>query len=187
MSLLPSVLSRPMLDAYVDARTPSGSAGAGQTAGMQLLQAELSAGVPATIGLDAAHSLVLAVPLGVAGIVLSADPLAVVVDTSAPIAAASLRRDLDAAWPRLTLVSDGRIAETAPVVAGLPVRFSGGARAAVEVVVDRLVLTAGSLRSPGRFGSQIVLRWRDLSLAADAGPPASAGDPAVSRLTASRG
>jgi hypothetical protein len=203
MSLLPSVISRPMVDAYTDALTkpvlttterpgptgptePTGSS-TGSSTGQQLLQLDLSAGIPATIGLDGTLSLVLAVPLGVAGVLLAADPLMVVFDTGASdLSDPAAGRELDSAWPRLTLVSGGRIADTAPVTVGVPVRFRDGAGAVVEVVVDRLVLTAGSLRSPGRFGSQIALRWRDLRLAADVGPPASTGDPAVTLLANSR-
>jgi hypothetical protein len=89
-------------------------------------------------------------------------------------------------WPRLTLVVSGAIGETVPVVLGVPFRLAGppgsapppGA-AVVEVTVDRLVITAGTLRSPGRFGSLLSLRWRDLTPAPDEGPLSPVGDPGI--------
>jgi hypothetical protein len=93
-----------------------------------------------------------------------------------------VRRDPAVPGPRLTLVDGGTIAGTMAVVPGVPQRLGLGSAAAVEVVVDRLVLTAGSLRSPGSYGSRITLRWRDLRTAPDAGPPPATGDPALAQL-----
>ena len=70
---LPALLGRPALDA------PDPGAQAGIP-----LQIDLTAGVPAVIALDADRRLVLAVPLGVATAVLTADPTAVVLDTADP-------------------------------------------------------------------------------------------------------
>ena len=47
------------------------------------------------------------------------------------------------------------------------------------MVVDRLVLTAATLRRPAASGSRIVLRWRDLLVADDLGPAPTPGDPAL--------
>ncbi|MEV7041725.1 hypothetical protein [Amycolatopsis sp. NPDC051061] len=166
---LPALISRP-LQAVVpppaDPRT-------------QVVRQELTAGLPARIDLDAARGFVLAVPLGVARAVLAADPSAVVFSTAEP-GDSTVFRDDGAAWPRLTLVVTGAIGTTVPVVAGVPVRLAGSTGpAAVEVTVEELVLTAGTLRSPGRFGSRLSLRWRDLALGADDGPPHPLGDPGV--------
>jgi hypothetical protein len=154
----------------------------------RVVRLELSAGLPVRIDLDPALGLVLAVPLGVAGAVIAADPSAVVFDTGSDTGTgtAAAPRDCGAAWPRLSLVVNGGIGETVPVVLGVPFRVAGPAGAAappgpaaVEVIVDELVLAAGSLRGPGRFGSRLSLRWRDLTLAPDAGPPPPLGDAGI--------
>lgn len=161
---LPALVSRPLLDDV--------PAAADQPAGVPL-QLDLTAGIPARIDLDGARGLVLAVPLGVVGPVLACDPLAAVFDTLDP--------DPAAVRPRLTLLDDGAIADTAAVVAGVPLRLGHGTAGVVEVVVERLRLTAGSLRSPGDYGSRLVLRWRDLRAAPATGPPTATGDPAIPR------
>jgi hypothetical protein len=138
-----------------------------------LLQLDLTAGIPARIDLDGARGLVLAVPLGMARPVLACNPLAAVFD--------SLDPDAAAVQPRLTLLDDGAIADTAAVVTGVPLRLGHGTAGVVEVVGERLLLSAGSLRRPGDYGSRIVLRWRDLRAAPATGPPAAAGDPAIPR------
>jgi hypothetical protein len=180
MPVLPALISRPLLDA-APAASDNGFA-PGQT-----VQQELAAGLPARVDLDGDRSLVLAVPLGVATGVLAADPMTVVFDTGVPNPSdLTALRDSDGAWPRLTLVLTGAIGQTVPVVLGVPVRRVAGAAAGVaavvEVTVDRLVVTVGSLRSPGRFGSQLTLRWRDLTLAPDTGTPAPVGDLSIPRL-----
>lgn len=146
---------------------------------------ELSSGLPARIDLDDTRGLVLAVPLGTARAVIAADPSSAVFDTGSPnppdLAAS---RDHGGAWPRLTLVVNGAIGDTVPVVAGVPYRLAAGP-AVAEVTVDELVVTAGTLRSPGRFGSRLSLRWRDLTLGVDDGPPRPAGDPGIPRTAVS--
>lgn len=184
MPTLPALISRPLQDAV----RPPATAGTGPAP--QAVQQELSAGLPARIDLDAARSLVLAVPLGVARAVIAADPSSVVFDTGAAGPAdGSVPRDGGGVWPRLTLVVAGAIGETVPVVLGVPFRLAGPAgpagpasptaAAVVEVTVDRLVVTAGTLRSAGRFGSRLSLRWRDLTPAPDDGPPSQLGDPGL--------
>ena len=175
MPSLPSVLTRPLLNGTSPAPSPDDA---------QLVQLDLTAGIPAVIALDASRSLALAVPLGVAGTLLAADPQAVLVDTGDAVLqpAPDQHRDPMAPGPRLTLLASGTIADTGAVVAGVPLRLGLGSAAAVEVTVDRLVLTAGSLRAMGDYGSQITLHWRDLHAAPDTGPAPAAGDPALSQL-----
>jgi hypothetical protein len=169
MPVLPALISRPLLDAPT----------AGDD-GSPTVQQELATGLPARIDLDGNRSLVLALPLGVAAAVLNADPTAVVFDTATPNPPdLTALRDDGGAWPRLTLVVAGGIGQTVPVVLGVPTRLAAAGVAVVEVTVDQLVITAGTLRSPGRFGSRIAVRWRDLTLAPDAGPPAPVGDPSI--------
>jgi hypothetical protein len=177
MPTLPSVLTRPLLDG-------TGTTPAPDDGTQQSVQLNLRAGIPAVIALDTRRSLALAVPLGVAGALLAADPLAVVVDTgdTAYQPAPGEQRDPMAPIARLTLIADGAIGDTGAVVAGVPQRLGIGSAAAVEVVVDSLVITAGSLRAMGDYGSQITLRWRDLRTAPATGPPPVTGDPALTRL-----
>jgi hypothetical protein len=176
MPALPSVLTRPLLDG-------TGALPALDDGTQQSVQLSLTAGIPAVIALDAGRSLVLAVPLGVAGALLAADPLAVLVDTGdAAYQPAPGQRDPIAPGARLTLIAGGAIADTGAVVAGVPLRLGLGSAAAVEVVVGRLVVTAGSLRAVGDYGSQITLRWRDLRTAPGTGPPPVTGDPALAQL-----
>lgn len=165
MPTLPALINRPLLDTA----TPTDP-------DLVVVRQELSSALPARIDLDTTRGLVLAVPLGVARAVMAADPATIVFDTAAVVAA----RSYDATWPRLTLVTGGAIGTTAPVVPGVPIRLAPASPSAtVEVIVDQLVITAGTLRSPGRFGSQLVLRWRDLAPAPDEGPPPALGDPSI--------
>ncbi|WP_410672481.1 hypothetical protein [Amycolatopsis sp. cmx-4-68] len=174
---LPALISRPLPAVAPPPADP----------GARVLRQELTAGLPARLDLDAVRGLVLAVPLGVARAVLAADPSAVVFSTAEPGDSTAFR-DPAAAWPRLTLVVTGAIGTTVPVVAGVPVRLAGPpGTAAVEVTVDELVLTAGSLRSPGRFGSRLSLRWRDLALASGDGPAHPVGDPGIPVLLSQLG
>jgi hypothetical protein len=179
MPVLPALISRPLSPA--PPAPPAGPDLAGALPFLTVTQ-ELSAGLPTRIDLDAGRRLVLAVPLGVARAVITADPSAVVFDSAAldPPDPAALR-DGGAAWPRLTLVLADEIGQTMPVLPGVAGRLTGPdpAVAVVEVTVDRLVITAGTLRSPGRFGSRLTLRWRDLSLGLDAGPASGTGDPSI--------
>ena len=177
MTALPSVLTRPLPGGT--GTTPAPDDGAQQS-----VQLNLTAGIPAVIALDAGRSLVLAVPLGMAGPLLAADPLAVLVDTgdASYQPAPGEQRDPMAPGARLTLIVGGAIADTGAVMAGVPLRLGAGLAAAVEVAVDRLVVTAGSLRAMGDYGSQITLRWRDLRTAPGTGPPPVTGDPALTQL-----
>lgn len=173
--VFPALIARP---SFLVPAPPARDVPTSGPAAPRVLERELTSGVPAKIDLDGARSLVLAVPLGVARAVLTADPQAVVFDTRVPGDPAA-SRDTGAAWPRLVLLSGGAIGETVPVVAGVPFALRLGATAVVEVTVDLLVLTIGTLRSPGQFGSRLALRWRDLTLAPDTGPPRPTGDPGI--------
>jgi hypothetical protein len=174
---LPALLSRPPFDVPA---LPAPGAPTGGPAAPQALRQDLSSGLPVKVDLDGARSLVLAVPLGVARSVLSADPQAAVFDTRALLAGdPAAARDAGAAWPRMTLVAGGAVGETVPVLAGVPFALRLGTAAAAEVTVDLLVVTVGTLRSPGQFGSRLALHWRDLGPAPDAGPPPPDGDPGI--------
>lgn len=164
--VLPALISRPFLDVPNDPTV------------FQTLQQDLTSGLPAKVDLDGARGLVLAVPLGVARNVLSADPATVAFDTGS-FTGPTTPRDYDATWPRLTFVAGGVIGETVPVLPGVRFAVRLGADASVEITVDTLVVTVGTLRSPGQFGSRLALRWRALGPAPDAGPPPSTGDPSI--------
>lgn len=167
---LPALISRPSLDA-VPAPPPDPA--------LLVVTQELSAGLPVRVDLDAARALVLTVPLGMARAVIAADPSTAVFDTGvANPLDLTAGRDHGGAWPRLTLVVNGTLGDTVPVVRGVPFRLAAGP-AVAEVTVDELVITAGTLRSPGRFTSRLSLRWRDLTPAADEGPPRPTGDPGI--------
>jgi hypothetical protein len=178
MPTLPALISRPVLDA-VPIPPPDPA--------VLVVKGELSAGLPVRVDLDTARVLLLAVPLGMARAVLAADPSAVVFDTGvADPLDLTADRDHGGAWPRLTLVVDGAIGDTVPVVRGVPFRLAAGP-AVAEVTVDELVITAGTLRSPGRFDSRLSLRWRDLTHATDDGPPRPTGDPGIPLLITTPG
>jgi hypothetical protein len=172
--------------AVLDAPVSSGAAPApAPPRGAEFVTVDLSldAGVPARVPLDGDRTLVLAVPLGVARSLLASDPLAVAADTAEGGLApdADRGRDPARAWPRLTLLVGGEIGDTVAAVTGAPTVLGRGGVAAVELVLERLVVTAGSLRSPGQYGSRVTLRWRDLHTAPDAGPAPATGDPSIPR------
>ncbi|MGY4769178.1 hypothetical protein ACXC9Q_19865 [Kribbella sp. CWNU-51] len=177
MTQLPAFVSRPMVDAYADALGADAVAPTPTPAGT-VVDSPLTDGVPARLALDASRTLVLAVPVGVARVLLDADPLTVVWDDRT-VGTSTDRTPVDMPRPRLTLLVDERIADSAVLVEHRAIRFADSGQAQVEVVVDRLVLTAAALRSAGRSSSRIVLRWRDLLVAGDVGPASTAGDPAL--------
>jgi hypothetical protein len=149
-----------------------------QSAAAHLLEQDLDGGVPALLVLDAARSLVLSVPVGVARPLVDADPLAVVVDT-ARATPTGLTQPADLPRPRLTLLVGGIVGTTAAVLPGVPLLLGVGGRAEVCVLVERLVVTAGALRSPGRFDARIRLRWNDVTRAGDVGAAPVTADPAL--------
>jgi hypothetical protein len=177
MTQLPAFVTRPLVDAYADALGPV-AATRSVTPPATVLESALTDGIPARVALDASRTLVVAVPVGVARVLLDADPLAVVWDDLT--AGTSFdRTPVDHLRPRLTLLVGERIADSAVVVEHRPIRLGDQGRAQVEVVVDRLLLTAATMRSAGRSGSRLVLSWRDLLLATDVGPVPMSGDPAL--------
>jgi hypothetical protein len=185
MTRLPDFVTRPLLDAYADALDPDLIRPTVAPA-FTVIESGLTDGVPARLALDVSRTLVLAVPLGVARVLLDADPLTVVWD-DLTAGTPTGRATVDLPRPRLTLLVDERIADSAVVVEHLPIQFADGGRAQVEVVVDRLVVTAATLRSPGASGSRLVLRWRDLLVADDSGPAPTSGDPALDLVRRSAG
>jgi hypothetical protein len=144
----------------------------------------LESGVPARIPLDGSRTLLLAVPLGQARRWLDDDPRTIVIDTTA--AGASLTPpgpplDLDELGPRLTLLQGSVVGDTVAFVPGQPAVITIAGFAVVEVVIDSLVLSIGSLRSPGQYGSSVKLHWRDLHPAGNSGPPLTHGDGSIPR------
>ncbi|MFL6139705.1 MAG: hypothetical protein ACJ74O_18180 [Frankiaceae bacterium] len=181
MDGLPALLNRPAA-----VLPPAGPAAT--VPGETVLRIALDSGVPARIPLAGDRALVLAAGPGRARCYLDADPAAVVIaigavtgSATAPPAAPALLRNPDALVPRLTLLDRAALGDSVPVVAGVAMTLSVGGRAIVEVTVDALTVTAGSLRSPGQYGSSMTLRWRDLTPAGNAGPPLATGDPSIPR------
>jgi len=174
---LPSIIDRP--DAALAPGTTDPPAGNAYTS---LAQA-LDGGIPVRLALDSTRILLLAVPLGQARRWLDDDPRNVVVDTSAagPLPDPAVLRSLDAPQARLTLLESGAVGDTVPVTTGEPAVLTMAGRAVVEIVVDSLVATVGSLRSPGQYGSSISLRWRDLHAAPNDGPAQVVLDPTIPR------
>jgi hypothetical protein len=180
VDVLPALVTRPLTDAYADALDLAAPSPPDPQRG--IVDSELPDGIPASLALDGSRVLVLAVPLGIARPLLDADPRTVLVDDRAIAAPPDRRAQPDLPRPRLTLVADGRIADTTAVVPHVLLRIGDGPRSVVEVVVERLLLTAGSLRGPGRFGARITLRWRDLLVAGNTGPAPVPGDPALNMM-----
>jgi len=170
---LPALLTRPAvaLDEPRNTAPPEG---------LSALRYPLDTGVPARIPLAGDRALILAVGLGQARRLLELDPAAVVIGPSAASSVdADIDRDPDQPVARLTLVAGEAIGETCAVVPGRSCRLAVAGATLVELVVDRLVITAGSLRSPGEYSSFIELRWRETERASAAGPLLREGDPGI--------
>jgi hypothetical protein len=178
MDGLPALLTRP---AAVMLPVDRPTTPAGET----VLRVALDTGVPARIPLAGDRALVLAVGAGRARHHLETDPAVVVLalgtGTVTPAVDPGLFRNPDVPIPRLTLLDKATLGDSVPVVAGVATTLTVGGRAAVEVTVDALTVTAGSLRSPGQYGSSITLRWRDVQPASNAGPSLATGDPTIPR------
>src|SRR4051812_42862292 len=102
MTQLPAFVTRPLVDAYADALGPV-AATRSVTPPATVLESALTDGIPARVALDASRTLVVAVPVGVARVLLDADPLAVVWDDLT--AGTSFdRTPVDQLRPRLTLL-----------------------------------------------------------------------------------
>jgi hypothetical protein len=176
MADLPALIARP------DAVLPNSSGVEGPV--YASLTISVDTGVPARIVLDGSRTVLVAVPLGQARRWMGNDPRTVVVDSStaaAPMTPPGVGRTLDQPGPRLTLLEAGAVGDTAAFTPGLPTILTMGGRAVVEIVIDSLTLTVGSLRSPGLYGSSIQLRWRDLRPAGNTGPALSLGDATIPR------
>jgi hypothetical protein len=177
---LPSFLSCPAV-LLADVLPGAASGPAAALPGETTLRQALDAGVPARLPLTGQRALVLAVGLGRAREVMDADPSAVVIDLAAGDAGAAA--DPDRPVARLTLLDGPTLGDTVSVVADVRGTLAVGGVAAFEVVVDALTITAGSLRSPGQYGSSVTLRWRPVGAAPDDGPPPAPGDPSLPRFT----
>ena len=178
MTQLPAFVSRPLVDAYTDALA-AGAAAPPVASPSAVIDSALTDGVPARLTLDAGRTLVLAMPVGFARVLLDADPLTVIWDADVAADTLTDRTPVDVPRPRLTLLVDERIADSAVLVEHRPIRFADSGRAQVEVIVDRLVVTVAALRSPGRSSSRLVLRWRDLLLGGRTRSRPTNGDPAL--------
>lgn len=179
MDALPAFLTRPpvmLSDAMPDAISDPAAARPDET----MLRQALDAGIPAHLPLVGRRNLVLAVGLGKARELLAADPAAIVIDLAAD--PGEVTADPDQPVARLTLIDGPSIGDTVPIVAGVRIALTVSGAVAVEVVVDALTVTAGSLRSPGQYGSSITLRWRQVGSAPDTGPPPAPGDPSLPRF-----
>lgn len=152
--------------------------------GLATLRATLDSGIPARIPLSGDLALVLSVGLGQARRYLDSDPSTPVVTLGDRVVSADDARtasDPDAPLPRLSVVRSGGMGDSVGVTAGVPLVLTFGGAAAVELTVLSLVITAGSLRSPGQFGSALVVAWRSLGAAPDTGAPAVLGDSSIPR------
>lgn len=176
MDPLPAFLTRPPVLLADAAPAPVADADPAEST----LRQALDGGIPAHLPLAGQRSLVLGVGLGKARELLAADPAAVLIDAGTDPHDSDA--DPDRPIARLTLIDGSVIGETVPVVTGVRAALVVSGRVAVEVVVDALTVTAGSLRSPGKYGSSITLRWRPVGPAPDLGPPPPAGDPSLPRF-----
>jgi hypothetical protein len=151
----------------------------------------LVAGLPQTIVLDADVSLALALPNGLAAQWLDADPQALV---------SSSRRELEPHAPggepagavlrpplRLLLLVRSAPVAAVPLVAGLRrlVPDDGGpAGVRVELEIVGWEVRAGTLRSPGDFGSFVDLAWRRADSAAERFEPPELNPMLLRRMAA---
>jgi hypothetical protein len=143
------------------------------------VSALLTSGLPQTIVLDGDVSLTLTLPTGVALQWRDAEPLALVSssdvelepytpDPGEPVGA--VRR----APLRLLVLAGGRPVAAVPLVAGLhrTVPDQGGPDGVrIELEVARWEIRAGTLRSPGDFGSFVELAWGRADRGGDAFEP----------------
>jgi hypothetical protein len=139
----------------------------------------LTSGLPQTVVLDGDVSLALTLPTGLALQWRDADPTALVSssvvelepytsDPSEPVGA--VRR----APLRMLVLVAGRTVAAVPLVAGLhrTVPDQGGPDGVrIELEVARWEIRAGTLRSPGDFGSFVELAWRRADQGGDAFAP----------------
>jgi hypothetical protein len=175
MDGLPALLTRPV--AVLPAAQP-------RAAPDSTTSFSLDNGVPARIPLSGDRVLVLSVGLGRARALLASDPASVVVTagtTAVPPADPLVLRDPDVPIARLSLLEGAALGDSVPVVVGIAVTLSVSGRSVIEVTIDAITLTAGSLRSPGQYGSSVTLRWRDLPPAGNAGPQLATGDDSIPR------
>jgi hypothetical protein len=178
---LPSVLDRPaaVLRLSLAASTAFGDSGPE----FRPLSQVLDGGLPARIALDGGRTLILAIAVGQARRWMADDPSVIAVDLPPRAATGSAElRGLDTPVARLTLVAGGRIGDSVPVIAGRQAILASDGVGSVEVVLDRLVVSVGSLRSPGLYGSEIRLRWRPLDVAPPDGPAQVDLDPTIPRV-----
>jgi hypothetical protein len=151
----------------------------------------LSKGLPETIDLGSAASLIVLVPTGLATAWRDADPEAVVSSSDAETAPytpdpATPVGDATRAAVRVLLLVGGAPVASVPLIAGLRRRLpdSGdpdrGVR--VELAISSWRICAGSVRGPGDFGSRLEFSWRVADTAVDEFGPQPVPPRVVARL-----
>jgi hypothetical protein len=124
----------------------------------------LVAGLPQTIVLDADVSLALTLPNGLAAQWLAADPQAVVSSSRSELEPHAADAGVAPRPPlRLLVMAGAQPVAAVPLVAGLrrTLPDDGGPNGVrVELEIIGWEVRAGTLRSPGDFGSFVELAWR---------------------------
>jgi hypothetical protein len=141
-----------------------------------LVQQPLTAGLPFTFALDAHWSVTLRYPTGVMLPWLDADPHAVASSDASERAAPAAAAGVTLRDPvRVAVARNGATRAVVPLSAGRRalVVDDGVRPAALEIVIERWTIAAGTVCGPGDFGSSLALAWRDASAAIDvfATPP----------------
>ncbi len=135
----------------------------------------LTQGLPATIPIDNQITLVLQLPTGLGAAWRDADPAALVSASDWQTAAVGPPAKLARAALRLEVRNNNRTSAVVPVVAGNRALVSDGSTPGVsyEIAVLAWAVYAGSMLSPGDFGSTITFAWRrsDVAVQQFATPP----------------
>ena len=158
--------------------------------GFQEVAQSIVTGLPATIPLTKELSLVLALPTGLAQSLRELDANVVITHDTDQLrphrAEGGQIGSTERAPARLFLLRSGAVIGSAPLVAGvrrrLPDDGDASRGAAVELVVRRWEILAGTVLGAGDFGSRITLAWREIDLGADRFLPPPIDPSIISRL-----
>lgn len=138
--------------------------------GFTQLDRAINDGLPFNLQLNAATTLVLVVPNGLAHTWRDADPSTVVTRSDeelAPHTPAPATPVGDVTRPAARLIArrGGLAVGSLPLAAGLrryvPERLTAAGESLLEVLILSWDIRAGSLRGAGDFGSRISLCWRE--------------------------